>query len=176
MGLLLLLSGVGMFFVTYTKAAPEEFHWLLHVLGVLGFLECALMFWGSWYLATHKPRLILRRERLQYWEGRNLRWDASYGDILEVGMFSPVHPLFGYRVPWISCLGFRLADLPGFDKAYPKLARRWRRFRKRNGFDLGIPLVYLYEPKERYVEAVLRCYHRFQRGQRETKSSGSQGS
>jgi hypothetical protein len=154
------LGGVGLFALGPPKASPPEARWLLPVLGVLGLVEGVFLCWGSWYLVTHRPCLVLGRERLQYWEGRHLRWDVGYGEVAEVAPFKPVPTFLGYR-DRVPCLGFSWADPRGFEQAHPRLARRWRRLAQRNGFDLGIPLAQLDEPQEYYVEAVLRCYQRF---------------
>jgi len=171
-GLLVLLASAGVFCMGYTEALPPHLRWLPRLLGVLGPLAAGSMLWDGWYVATHKPYLVLGQERLQYWEGRHRRWEVSYGHIREITAFRPAHPLFGARVPWVPCLGFRWADPEAFDQAHPRLAGRWRRFRERTGFDCAVPLVYTCEPQERYVEAVLRCYHRFQGGQEEVRPLG----
>jgi hypothetical protein len=160
-GLLLFSAGVVVVLVASATAPPLELGRLLYVLGGLGFLEGSAMLWGGWYLATHKPYLILGAERLQYWEGPHQRWDVCYDDLVDIAAFSPAHPLFGFRMTWLSCLGLRLAHPEAFDKDHPRLARRRQRCRRQNQFDLSVLLVWGLEPPERSFEAVLRCYHSY---------------
>jgi hypothetical protein len=161
-GVALFLGGLGLFFLGPTPGSPPEVCWFLPLFGVLGLGAGVFMACGGWYLTTHKPYLVLGCERLQFWEGRHLRWEVGYGEVVEVTPFTPVPSFFGPRVSGVTCLGFRWADPAGFDQAHPSLARRWRRLGRQNGFDLGIPLAQLDEPPEHYIEAVQRCCHRFQ--------------
>jgi hypothetical protein len=149
----------------------REGSWFAYALGGLLLAEAGTCFLGSWYFFTCKPRLVLGETRLQYLVGKHLRWEAGYGEIGEIALFTPIHPL-GYRISWESALGLRLQVPQRFDEGHPRLARRRGRLRRRCGFDLVLPMAFAFEPPERCLEAVLRCFHRFQA---ERESRGAAG-
>jgi len=154
-----MLLGGGGSFLLVTAHAWTNFTWLPYVMGGCGLVEGCGMLWAGWYILTHKPRLVLGHERLQFWLGQHLQWDRSYTDIVAINLFVPIHPLFRYRMPWIRALGFRLGDPDLFDQTYPRRARARRRLRRLCGYDLSIPIMFSYEPPLRCLEVVLRCYH-----------------
>jgi hypothetical protein len=116
------------------------------------------------HLLTHKPSLVLGRDRLQFCVGKHVGWQVRYGDIADIALVTPVHPL-GFRMPWASSLGIRLSDPGALDAAYPGLAP----YRRRCGFDFAVPLKFAFEPPDRCLEAVLRCYRLFKADQAELR-------
>jgi hypothetical protein len=134
----------------------------------LGLVVAGGLLTGGCYLLTHKPSLVLGQDRLQLRLGKHLGWRVLYSDIAAIALFTPVHAS-GYRMPWTSSLGIQLSDPGAFDVAYPRLARSRARHRRRCGFDLSIPMKFAFEPPERCLEAVLRCYQAFKANQRELR-------
>jgi hypothetical protein len=147
--------------------------WLNNVLGGLALLEGTALLGASYYILTHKPRLVLGTDRVQWWVGKRLTWDVSYAGLERIDFFVPVHPWFGYRTPWVRVLGFRLRAPERFDEAHPRLARLRTCLRRQTGFDLAIPTMFAAEPGERCLEALLRCFHRFQTEDGAASSGGS---
>jgi hypothetical protein len=158
------LGGGGIYLIAVAAGLSSGDLWFLCPLGVLGLLEAGGLVAGGWYLLTHKPCLVLGQERLQFSLGKHISWQVRYSDIAAIALLIPVHPL-GYRMVWTSSLGIRLTNTEPFDGAYPRFARSRARYRRRCGFDLGIPMMYSFEPPERCLEAVLRCYHLFKADQ-----------
>jgi hypothetical protein len=149
------LGGEAIVLVTIaTRHWPADI-WFYYTFGVLGLLAASGLAAVGWDLLTHKPCLVLGNAGLQFRLGKHVRWQVRYSDISDIGLFAPVHPR-GYRR-----LGIRLANPALFDGTYPRLARTRARHQRQWGFDLGISLACSFEPPDRCVEAVLRCYHLF---------------
>jgi hypothetical protein len=147
---------------------PLADFWFTAAFRVMGLLVAVYFINSGFNLLTHRPCLVLGRDRLQFRLGKHVSWEVQYGDIADIALFTPVHA-FGYRMVWTSSLGIRLSDPGAFDAAYPQLARSRSRRRRRCGFDLGIPLMGSVEPPQRCLEAVLRCYHLFKADQQELR-------
>jgi hypothetical protein len=164
LSLAVVLGGEGIFLIILAAGLSPADVWFYYAFGVLGLLVASGLVTGGCYLLTHKPSLVLGQNQLQFRLGKHVGWQVEYSDIADIALFTPVHA-FGYRMPWTSSLGIRLTNPALFDGAYPRLARSRARHRRRCGFDLGIPLMYSFEPPQRCLEAVLRCYHLFKADQ-----------
>jgi hypothetical protein len=154
------LGGEGVALIAVAARLPRGDTRFAYASGVLVLLLAGGLVAVGCHLLTRKPSLVLGRDRLQFCVGKHVGWQVRYRDIADLALVTPEHPL-GFRMPWASSLGIRLSDPGALDAAYPGLAR----YRRRCGFDFAVPLKFAFEPPERCLEAVLRCYHLFKAGQ-----------
>jgi hypothetical protein len=163
-----LVGGGGIFLIFLAVEISPADIWFTSGFGVLLLLVAGHLASSGWHVLTHRPCLVLGRDRLQLRLGKHVRWEVRYSDIADVALFTPAHPL-GFRMAWTFSLGIRLTNPELFDGAHPQFAWSRESYRRRCGFDLGIPMMCSCEPTERCLEAVLRCYRRFKADQQELR-------
>src|SRR5262245_44921623 len=145
----------GLALIVFASARPEPLE--LGTGGALSATQGALILWAGWYMLTHKPRLVLGANRVQWVEGRRVAWELPYEGIARLALFAGP---WGVQTVGIQLTGRHREEILG------RLPLRWRyrhaRCKRRYGLDLALPPGACSEPAERVLEAAQTCLHRFQ--------------
>jgi hypothetical protein len=145
---------------SFVLAARED-NAVIFAVGLLHLAFGGVEALALWQFLFRKPRYVFGSDRVQYWQGKLLRWEGLYEDMAPPALFVR-HTLA--RVPY-RCLGMRLQRSEEFDRNWPRQAQERARNRRRFGYDLVIPTQMLAETPERMHETLLTCYHCYHRGE-----------